>query len=598
MTIGPPPRLQDRYRLVEQLGRGSMGQVYKARDELLERDVAIKFITPERLSGAEASARFMREARAIARLSHPNIMTLHDAGQAEGWHYLILELLPGHNLHTLMNERGGALPLRETLPLMRGALKALAHAHTHGLIHRDLKPENIMVAPEGGVKIADFGLAVAHDDVRLTQDGLIVGTILYLAPEVVMGQPADARSDLYAVGAVFYELLTGQPPFAGSDTVSVIAHILHDPLTAPSQFVPGLPAPIEQLITQLLDKDPAARPASAEAVLALLPESVETSAPESEPPALSAVRASASLLENLIRSSTTLEAVPTEGAEPTLPPALLLYAALEDTTDAVEAERRRLAELLNERLMEPLNLLLSQAGIYEKSLSANPTARQALSVLISLLRQMQQQTRDLEANLRPTLLDNLGLEPALESLAAQVMRVHGLHISLTLERLPERLPRPIELALFRAAQEALEHAAGPAHAGQASIHLQKREAHLAFRLTNNGMADNAREVFLPATRQRLEQLGGVLQRSESLTIGGDIAIHFALSAPPPLTAREMEVLQLLAEGLSNKEIAQALSVTPRTVNFHLDNVYSKLGVNSRTEAALYALRHGWIRKAQ
>jgi serine/threonine protein kinase/DNA-binding CsgD family transcriptional regulator len=596
MTIGPPPRLQDRYRLVEQLGRGSMGLVYQARDELLERDVAIKFIAPEHLSGPEASARFMREARTIARLSHPNIMTLHDAGQAEGWHYLILELLPGHNLHTLMNERGGTLPLRETLPLMRGALKALAHAHAHGIIHRDLKPENIMVAPEGGVKIADFGLAVAHDDVRLTQEGLIVGTILYLAPEVVMGQPADARSDLYAVGAVFYELLTGQPPFTGNDSVSVIAHILHDPLTAPSQFVPGLPAPVEQLILQLLNKDPSARPASAEATLAALPDIVEASAPDGDAPALSAVRASASLLENLIRSSTALEAAPAESAESPLPPALLLYAALEDTTDAVEAERRRLAELLNERLMEPLNLLLAQAGIYEKSLSATLSVRQAFSVLISLLRQLQQQTRDLEANLRPTLLDNLGLEPALESLAAQVTRAHGLQIALTLERLPERLPRPIELALFRAAQEALEHAAGPAHAGQASIHLQKRDEQLTFRLNNNGAAGDAHAIFLPATRQRLEQLGGVIQPNASLSDSGDITIRFTLSAPPPLTPREMDVLQLLAEGLSNKEIALALSVAPRTINFHLDNVYSKLGVNSRTEAALYALRRGWIRK--
>src|SRR5262245_27756182 len=219
MNSEPPPRLQDRYRLVEQLGRGSMGLVYQARDELLERDVAIKFIAPERLHGAEASARFLREARAIARLAHPNIMTLHDAGQADRWHYLVLELIAGQNLHALMQERGGSLTLREALPVIRGALKALAHAHAAGLVHRDIKPENIMLTPDGMVKVTDFGLALGPKDVRLTQDGLIVGTVLYLAPEVVMGQPATARSDLYAIGAVFYELITGQPPFVADDAI-------------------------------------------------------------------------------------------------------------------------------------------------------------------------------------------------------------------------------------------------------------------------------------------------------------------------------------------------------------------------------------------
>ena len=154
---GPPPHLQDRYRLVEQLGEGSMGIVYRAHDETLDRDVAIKFLSPERLAGGEASARFLREARAVARLSHPNVMTLYDVGHEDEWHYLVLEHIPGQDLHTIMVERGGPLPVREALHAVRGALEALAYAHAQGIVHRDVKPENIMVTPDGQVKVTDLG---------------------------------------------------------------------------------------------------------------------------------------------------------------------------------------------------------------------------------------------------------------------------------------------------------------------------------------------------------------------------------------------------------------------------------------------------------
>lgn len=599
MNPDPPPRLQDRYRLVEQLGRGSMGLVYQARDELLERDVAIKFIASERLAGTEASARFLREARAIARLAHPNIMAFYDAGQVEGWHYLVLELIAGKNLHVMRQERGGSFTVQEALPAIRGALKALSHAHLAGLIHRDIKPENIMLTPEGAVKVTDFGLALGQDDVRLTREGLIVGTVLYLAPEVVMGQPATVRSDLYALGAVFYELLTGQPPFLGDDPITVIAHILNSPLASPAQLAPGLPTAIEQLILKLLSKDPAERPASADETLAALPESIDVST-KSQASVLPVEQASSSLLENIIRSSAMLaapEAIPAETEAAPLNPELLLYAAQEDTVSAVEAERRRLADLLRTRLAEPLNLLLAQAGIYEQTLGTNPTARMAVSVLTTLARQLQGQLRDLESNLHPTLLESLGLEPALENLAGQAMRASGLQVTLTLERLPERLPRPIELALFRAAQDALARAAGPAHASHVGIHLEQRDSQLLFRLSDNGV-ESENQTTLREARQRIEQLGGAFQTSLSLSRGFELVIRFPLAPAVALTARELEVLQLLAEGLSNKEMARALGVAPRTINFHLDNLYSKLGVSSRTEAAIYALRRGLARSSR
>jgi signal transduction histidine kinase/DNA-binding CsgD family transcriptional regulator len=319
-------------------------------------------------------------------------------------------------------------------------------------------------------------------------------------------------------------------------------------------------------------------------------------------------RASLSLLESIIRSSTashpkpetpddeTLLVLPESAEAAPLQQELLLYAALEDTASAVEAERRRLAQLLQSRVIESLNLLLSQANVYEQTLGANPNARMAVSVLSSLARQVLQQIRDLETTLHPTLLETLGLEPALESLASQLMRAHGVQIALTIERMRERLPSPVELALFRAAQDALDRAIQQGHASQVTLRLERREDRLTFTLADNGMGGPGGAMLRDA-RQRIEQLGGVFETRANPHGGFELTIRFSIEAPAQLTSREVEVLQLLAEGMSNKEIAQALVITPRTVNFHLDNIYSKLGVSSRTEAAIYALRHGLVRRA-
>ena len=208
----PPAYLNERYRLIQWLGQGSMGLVYRVRDEVLGRDVAIKFLLPKRLASSEARERFLREARAMAQLSHPNIVALYDAGQEANWHYLVMEHIPGHNLHARLIEEGQPLSVLETLRITKGVLAGLAFAHAQNLVHRDIKPENVLLTPQAQIKVTDFGLALANSDVRLTQDDLIVGTVLYLAPEVIAGQTPDSRADLYAVGAVMYEMLTGQPP--------------------------------------------------------------------------------------------------------------------------------------------------------------------------------------------------------------------------------------------------------------------------------------------------------------------------------------------------------------------------------------------------
>lgn len=261
--------------------------------------------------------------------------------------------------------------------------------------------------------------------------------------------------------------------------------------------------------------------------------------------------------------------------------------------EAVEAERRSMARALEETVIAQLNLLLAQASAYEQTLSGGPQARMAVSVLGSLARQVMQQARDLTDSLYPTLLESLGLEPALEALAAQELRARGLAIRLALQRLRERLPPQIELALFRATQEAADRALRQANARRLHIRLEKREDDLYFILADDGIPPA--EEPLRATRQRIEGLGGQMSCGRGAMGGLEITIRFDVAPPIDLTEREYEVIRLVAEGMANKEIANALVISPRTVKFHLDNIYSKLGVSTRTEAAIYALRQGWVR---
>lgn len=279
------------------------------------------------------------------------------------------------------------------------------------------------------------------------------------------------------------------------------------------------------------------------------------------------------------------------------PPAdeLLFVLARQDIEAAVEAERRRLALLLERQVTDPLHLLVAQANVYEQTLGSNPAARLALSVLASLARQALQQVRDLEENLRPGVLDSLGLEPALESLAGQVQRTHGLRVELVLERLRERLPPTLERALYRIVQEALERATHTAHASRVFIRLTCRPGELAFAITDDGLPMTGSDIpSLSAACTRVTRLGGRVAWRAGASSGMELVITMPLDNPVQLTEREREVVELLAEGLSNKEIARRLALSPRTVNFHLDNLYAKLGVHSRTEAAIHALRRGWV----
>ncbi len=265
--------------------------------------------------------------------------------------------------------------------------------------------------------------------------------------------------------------------------------------------------------------------------------------------------------------------------------------ALSASQRLLQAERRRLADLLSGRVIGPLNLLLAQADIYEQVMarpSTDACSRTAIAVLTNLARQALEQARDMEAGLRLTILETAGLEAALENLTGQVMRTSGLRITLAVSRLDQRLPAAIELALFYAAQTWLDHAAGPAHASQADIQLERRPNRLTLRLADNGIHTQTAARWQNVESQ-IEPLGGQIE-----TDGHEVRIFFALRPPVELTPRETAVLRLAAQGLSDKEISQALAISTRTVNFHLNNLYTKLGVHSRTEAALYAWQHGHI----
>jgi serine/threonine protein kinase/DNA-binding CsgD family transcriptional regulator len=610
MTISPspPPVIRERYQLVTWLGEGSMGVVYKAHDLMLDRDVAVKFLSPKYFSGADAVARFLREARLVARLSHPNIMSIFDVGDDQGWQYLVFEYIPGNDLHALMSSRTDPWPVDEALLILKAALEALEYAHGQGVIHRDIKPENIMLTPQGQVKVTDFGLAFAHEEVRLTKDEGMLGTILYMSPEMIQGKEIGPHTDLYSLGAVFYEMLTGEPPFAGEQVVQIISKVIHTEPVSLQVRRPDIPPALESVITRLLMKEPAQRyPSAQEALSALTDEmsggtqapTIDIELPKTPSSSLvkSIVRASLSVMRRpeAVESPTDEENLLLAGEDPEqahpLAQKLLLYASTEDIITVLESERRRMAGLLKSDVIEPLNLLLSQAGTYEKTLGANQMAQMVASVLSTLARQVLQQVRDLNENLQPLALETMGLEVALENLASQIRRTRGLQIQLELVRLPDRLSTRMELALFRLCQDYFD-GLQTIGASQATARLKRQEEAVVFEIAND-----ARTLLddrtLAASRERLEQLGCNWQAE---TGKNRIAIRFGLAKPLDLTPRELDVIRLVAEGLSNKEIGQSLAISPRTVNFHLDNLFAKLGVRSRTEAAILALQQGWVER--
>ncbi|MGH7264475.1 MAG: serine/threonine-protein kinase, partial [Candidatus Rokuibacteriota bacterium] len=247
-----------KYRILERIGRGGMGTVFKAHDPDLDRLVALKVISSDGDAAEELKARFYREARAGARLSHPNIIVVHDLGEDHGQLFIVMELLDGEELKQLIAERRD-LALEEKLALMIQICRGLHYAHGSGVIHRDVKPGNIFVLRQGQVKILDFGIArIAATDPGLTRTGLIMGTLRYMSPEQARGR-FDARSDMFSAGAVFYELLAHRAAFDGDDPIETLERLRTEDPRPLTEVDPGIPADVAAVVTRALQKDPAQR---------------------------------------------------------------------------------------------------------------------------------------------------------------------------------------------------------------------------------------------------------------------------------------------------------------------------------------------------
>jgi len=267
----PTSFVNGRYRVKEFLGEGGKKKVYLVHDKVLDRDVAFALIKAEKLDDG-TRLRFSREAQVMGRLGdHANIMTIHDMGEEKGQPYIVLPLMPGGDVESLIDKAPErSLPIERAVGIAKAVCRGLEYAHAKGIVHRDIKPGNVWLSGDGTVKVGDFGLALAVDLSRLTNEGMMVGTYYYMPPEQAMGGEITAKADLYSLGAMLYEMVTGRPPFTGDDVVAVIGQHINTPPVSPNWHRPDLPPALAALIMRLLEKDPQKRPASATEVLEML----------------------------------------------------------------------------------------------------------------------------------------------------------------------------------------------------------------------------------------------------------------------------------------------------------------------------------------
>jgi len=256
-----------RYILQEVLGTGGMATVWRGRDQVLGRDVAVKVLSPQYAADPGFVARFKREARHAAGLSHPRLVTVFDSGIDGTFPFIVMELVAGRTLRQVLDQTG-RLAAGEAVGIAAAVCEALEVAHAAGVVHRDIKPANIVLAGGGEVKVLDFGIARADGADGGTRTQAVLGTAAYLSPEQASGHPAGPRSDLYSLGCVLFEMLTGAPPFSAESAVGLAYRQVHDDPGPPSARRPGLPERLDQITARLLAKDPAARPASAAAARA------------------------------------------------------------------------------------------------------------------------------------------------------------------------------------------------------------------------------------------------------------------------------------------------------------------------------------------
>lgn len=255
--------LASRYHILKRLGEGGMADVYLAKDELLNREVAIKVLRGNLALEPVSLLRFQREANSASALNHPNIVEIYDVGEEEGLHYIVMEYIRGRTLKQLIQQRG-ALEKIEALAIMDQLIGAVEEAHKKNIIHRDIKPQNVLIKDDGTVKITDFGIATVSDSLQLTQADTVLGSVHYLAPELARGENASFQSDIYSLGICFYELLTGEVPYRGETPVQVAMKHLKDAMPSVLEFNPSLPMTFENIVLKSTAKNRNNRYKSAE----------------------------------------------------------------------------------------------------------------------------------------------------------------------------------------------------------------------------------------------------------------------------------------------------------------------------------------------
>ncbi|MFC3882622.1 Stk1 family PASTA domain-containing Ser/Thr kinase [Bacillus songklensis] len=262
-------RLNDRYKILKVIGGGGMANVYLARDVILDRDVAIKVLRLDFANDESFIKRFHREAQSATSIAHPNIVSIYDVGEQEDIYYIVMEYVPGQTLKQYIQQHA-PLPVEKAVDIMTQITSAIAHAHQFGIIHRDLKPQNILIDDNGTVKVTDFGIAIALSSTTITQTNSVLGSVHYLSPEQARGGLANKKSDIYSLGIVLFELLTGRVPFSGESAVSIALKHLQTETPSPKRWNPSIPQSVENIVLKSTAKDPFYRYDSVEEMQAAL----------------------------------------------------------------------------------------------------------------------------------------------------------------------------------------------------------------------------------------------------------------------------------------------------------------------------------------
>jgi WD40 repeat protein/tRNA A-37 threonylcarbamoyl transferase component Bud32 len=376
-----------KFEILETLGQGAMGEVYKARDPLLDRDVALKVVSPSLLKGKDTLERFKREARAAARLQHPNIVTIFEVGEVEGKRYIAMEYVGGEELGAAFHDPD-RFTLEQKIRMMVDVCRGLDFAHKMGVIHRDVKPPNIRVTPERVVKILDFGIAKATREADLTQTGIVLGTPSYISPELLQGAKVDHRADMWAVGVILYEVLSGHRPFQAKTIASLIHEIITKPLPPLDARRLGLPEPLVAAVTKALDKRPEGRFKDLHEMERALLSAIGSTPPPEEP------------LDPVARR---------RGYELNFAEARRLLAD-EDYSGALEAARRA-------QVLEPTRTgIVKLVRVIEARLAAATTVRRATSPVATT-------SRSVGSKATPTPASGIPL--ALGPLDSATLRTHG-----------------------------------------------------------------------------------------------------------------------------------------------------------------------------